>query len=300
MHRLLTGIYRNSMLLILAFSLCPSNVRAVIPEEKQYSYSDLIIHTVDNVTIRGRLFDNENDRVIIYCHPLLGSQKGEEVQPLLDAFIDDFDLITFNFRGHKSSGWRSTAGGDEVLDLRAVISFAVKKGYDKIVVLGAGIGSSVAIRTAGIFRNIDALIVISPSFSPENQPFLIRMTTDITLNTDFGRVPLRILTNTRLGTRSTGGYPIDIIDSVSPIPLLIIQSENDRVVDLSKFRDALGRGKEPGKLVVVPGRRHANKLLVKSTLTEIVRWLNDVIPDRTNGDDVRLGEDPVYDYPAKI
>ena len=158
-----------------------------------------------------------------------------------------------------------------------------------------------AIRTAGIFRNIDALIVVSPSgFSPDVQPFLTKIATDITLNTDFGRIPLRILTNTRLGTRYTAGYPIDIIARVYPIPLLVIQSKNDRFVNLDKLRDAFGRALEPKKLIEVPGRLHADKLLVKSTMTEIGNWLKDVFPERKYEDSSLLEEGSVYDYPDSI
>ncbi|MBI4551765.1 MAG: hypothetical protein HY710_05815, partial [Candidatus Latescibacteria bacterium] len=294
-------MFRNVLLLTVAFSLSYMNVWAEMLEGDTYSHNDLIIQTADKVTVRGSLFDRDHEKVIIYCHRLLGSQSEEEVQQLLEAFIDEYDLITFNFRGHQSSAWMSTMGGDEVLDLRAVISFAVKKGYGKIVVLGAGMGGSVAIRTAGIFRNIDALIVVSPSgFSVELQPFLVRMGSDIMLDTEFGRVSLRMLTNTRLGTRYTAGYPIDIIDTVSPIPLAVVQSENDRFVKLNKIRDAFDRALEPKKFILVPGSLHADKLLVKSTLSEIRHWLNGVFPEEKSKESSSLEGSPVTDHPDSI
>jgi pimeloyl-ACP methyl ester carboxylesterase len=270
-------------------------------EGEDYGYNELAIQTADNVTIRGNLFDGDNDKVIIYCHRLLGSQSGDEIQQLLAAFIDEYDLITFNFRGHKSSTRMSTSGGDEVLDLRAVTSFAIERGYSKIVVLGAGMGGSVALRTTGMFGNMDALIVISPSgFSPELQPFLIKHASRIMLDTNFGRVPLRILTKTRLGTRYTAGYPIDMMATVSDIPLLVVQSRKDRFAKLDKIRDAFGHVLEPQALIVLPGNRHANKLLVESTLTTIRDWLKGVFPEDSYDGSFLCEESAVNDYPDSI
>jgi pimeloyl-ACP methyl ester carboxylesterase len=261
----------------------------------------LSIQTTDNVTIRGNLYDRDNDKVIIYCHRLLGSQGGDEIQRLLAAFIDEYDLITFNFRGHKSSARISSSGGDEVLDLRALTSFATERGYSRIVVLGAGMGGSVALRTAGMFGNMDALIVISPSgFSPELQPFLIRKASHIMLDTDFGRVPLRIITKTRLGARYTAGYPIDMMGTVSHIPLLVVQSRKDRFAKLDKIRSAFGRILAPQDLIVLPGNRHANKLLVESTLTTIRKWLNDVFLEDGYDHTLLCGERSVNVYPDSV
>ena len=289
---------RYVLFIVFAFTTSYLNANSDVVVSQEETHNELTIYTSDNVIIRGNLFKNDNDKVIIYCHRLLGSQHGEEVNHLLEAFIDDFDIITFNFRGHKRSTLVSNIGGDEILDLRAVISFAVNKGYHSIVIIGVGMGGSVAIRTAGIFRNIDAVIVVSPAgFSPERQPLLIKIGTDITLNTDFGKVPLRILTNTRLGTRYTSGYPIDIIAAVSPIPLLVVQSKNDRLVNLDQIRHAYDRALEPKQLIVVPGSLHADQLLVNSILTDIGNWLKDIFPGPSYKDLSLLNENPINDYP---
>lgn len=297
MYQVLTDIIRNVLLIIFALSIPYSNARSEVLATKIYNHNELIIHTADDVTIRGSLFKNDNDRVIIYCHRLLGSQRGAEVNHLLEAFFDEYDLITFNFRGHKYSTLASNIGGDEILDLHAVISFAVNKGYRRIVVIGAGMGGSVAIRTAVIFRNIDAIIVVSPAgFSPELEPLLIKIATDITLSTDFGKVPLRILTNTRLGKRFTAGYPIDIIAEVSPIPLLVVQSKNDRLVSLDQIHHTYNRALEPKKMIVVPGDQHADELIVSSNLTDIRNWLKGAVPEAYRGDSLLLKKGLVSDY----
>lgn len=298
MYLLLTGVLRNVMLLTFALSISYLNAQTEMLEGKKYSHNELVIHTVDNVTIWGSVFNSGNEKVIIYCHRLLGSQSGEEVQHLLEAFIDEYDLITFNFRGHKRSTLVSNIGGDEILDLRAVISFAVNKGYHRIVIIGAGMGGSIAIRTAGIFRNMDAIVAISPTGLSRDwgRSHLIKMVTDITLTTNFGKVPVRILTNTRLGTQYTAGYPYNIITEVSPIPLLIIQSQNDRFVSLNQILSTYNRALAPKKLIVVPGDQHADELIVSNVLTDIRNWLSGVLTDIDSEESLLFSNDLNDDY----
>jgi len=73
---------------------------------------------------------------VVYCHRLLGGKEGGEVRLLVETLIDGYDVVAFDFRGHKSSTGAATAGGDEVLDLRAVLSCAKKMGYRRIIVVG--------------------------------------------------------------------------------------------------------------------------------------------------------------------
>lgn len=226
------------------------------------------------MAIRGASYSAANDHAVIYGHRLLGGDGGGEIELLLDAFIDGYDLITFEFRGHQSSFGESTVGGDEILDLRAVIAHAKSMGYEKIVVIGAGMGGTVGARAAMIFRNIDALIVISPSgFQPRISPLPVRLLSDIALDSAFGKIPLRIVTNTRLGRRYSAGFPIDMIARHIPVPTLIIHSEKDGFVSLDKMLTAFEGLFEPEELLIVPGRRHAEDLINPENLREVRAFL---------------------------
>ncbi len=245
-----------------------------------YTYADLTIQTADGIALRGSLYSNNKKDVIIYCHRLLSGGRSQDVLRLLVVLFDTHDLLTFDFRGHKSSFGSSTTGGDEILDLRAAISFARSRGYKKVIVLGAGMGGTVGLRTAKIFRNIDALIVVSPSgFSPQLASFPVRFASDVTLSTLFGKVPVRIITKTRLGSRYSAGFPIDIEPSIAPVPMLVIHSEKDRLVDLERFEAVVEGILEPKNLVVIPGRKHADDLINRETLGIIKAYLDDLFAD---------------------
>jgi pimeloyl-ACP methyl ester carboxylesterase len=236
--------------------------------------SHFCVRTVDGVLIRGTVYSAANHRVIIYGHRLLGGDGGGEIDLLRKAFIGAYDLITFEFRGHEGSFGVSTAGGDEILDLRAVIAYARSMGYGTIAFIGAGMGGTVGARTALIFHNIDALVVISPSgFQPRISPFPVRLLSDIALDSPLGKIPLRIVTNTRLGRRYSAGFPIDLLTGRAPVPTLIIHSEKDRFVSLDKMLAAFEGLFDLEEMRIVPGGRHAEDLITPDHLREIKSFL---------------------------
>lgn len=238
--------------------------------------SPLLLRTIDNVTIQGEVLAAGNDRVIIYCHRLMHGGGDEEFERMAAVFLDGYDLIAINFRGHGSSYGASSVGGQEILDLRAAVSYAKHCGYRSVVVVGAGMGGTVGVRAALIFRNIDALVVISPSgFAPDIAPFSIGILSDIALDSAFGKVPLRVVTNTRLGERYSSGFPVDILSFLDSVPTLIVHSSGDRYVSMEKLERALEGRFATEDIVIVPGTRHAEDLMEPDILARIRAFLDE-------------------------
>ena len=252
------------------------------PREGRFTREDFYLETVDKVLIRSSLYSAMNDGVIIYCHRTLGNRSGPEVDRLVAAFVDRYDLITFDFRGHSASYGVTTAGGDEILDLRAVIGFAKSRGYKRVVVVGAGMGGSVGLRTAGTLGNIDALVVISPSgFSPSMAPFLVRFISDKALTTPYGK-------NMSMGTESveamkSAGYPADFMASTDSVPMLIFQAKEDGFVSLKRLRMVFEDLPEDGQLLITPGTKHAEDLLTEATIERTATFLDSVFQQPDSG-----------------
>lgn len=289
--------------LIYSANLLINNSLKAAPAEKtdDFKKQNFVVQTMDHVSIKGSLYDADNDKSIIYCHRLLDDEIGEEVGLLIDAFLNDYDLVTFNFRGHKSSFGRSSMGGDEVLDLHAVISLVIQKGYERIVILGTGMGGTVGARTAMLFHNVDALIVISPSgFSPGILSFHMKVISDITLDSPFGKVPVRILTNTRLGPRYSAGFPIDFKQDFGMIPILIIHSDGDRFVNLNKMKTHFEDVFDPRDLFIVPGNKHAEDLIDPNTLREARMFLENVFDEKARNEYPELSEHSAWYQPDSI
>ena len=82
-----------------------------MPAQSAYTVRDFVLQTVDGIAIGARLYDANNDDVIVYCHRLLRGKESGEVDLLAKTLTDEYDLITFDFRGHKSSFGTTTVGG---------------------------------------------------------------------------------------------------------------------------------------------------------------------------------------------
>ena len=244
---------------------------------------NITLVAADGIALRARLYQGGNGRILIYCHRLLGSMDGAETARIVESLIDRYDVLAFDFRGHRSSLGSTTAGGDEILDLHAAISYAQARGYYPVIVLGAGMGATVAMRASAVFGNIDALIAVSPSgFSPKAAPFFVRIISDRTLRSLFGRVPIRIVTRARVGFAYSAGYPVDLLPQVKPPPTLVINAQKDRFAKIERLRVALEDLTGPDGFVAVPGRKHAEKLLDDQTMTEIREFLDRTFPKETS------------------
>lgn len=254
----------------------------------------LLIHTIDNVPLRGEVFRFDNDKVIIYCHRLLRDAGGDEVEWLIRMFSDAYDVISIGFRGHGASFGSSNGGGREILDVRAAVSYAKNRGYSFIAVIGAGMGGAAGMRAALIFRNIDALVVLSPSgFSPKTARFPIGFLSDIALDSAFGVIPLQIVTNTRLGERYSSGFPVDLLAAIGRVPTMIIHSSGDRFTSTEKLRRALEGHFAPEDVVIVPGTRHAEDLMDRDILMKVRAFLDEQSARGSGG-----GTSPVGTVPA--
>jgi len=148
--------------------------------EAQSQHKELILTTVDGVKIRASEVSTGKDTMLIYCHRLLSSKASFDLNGFGKVFLREFDLLTLDFRGHNESEWFSNCGGDEVLDLRAVVQYAKKTGHGKIVLLGVGMGGIAAIRAAALFGNVDAVIAVSPCGQPDKlRPWWWNLATNV-------------------------------------------------------------------------------------------------------------------------
>jgi pimeloyl-ACP methyl ester carboxylesterase/hemolysin activation/secretion protein len=255
----------------------------------------LFIRTIDNVPLHGDIFRSGNDKVIIYCHRLLRDAGGEEVERLLRMFSDEYDVISISFRGHASSSGSSNGGGREILDIRAAVSYAKNSGYRFVAVIGAGMGGAAGMRAALIFQNIDALVVLSPSgFSPNTARFPIGFLSDIALDSAFGIIPLRIVTNTRLGERYSSGFPVDLIPVLDRVPTMIIHSSGDRFTSAEKLQRALEEYFDPEDVMIVPGTRHAEDLMDRDILMKVRAFLDEQYARGDKGSPSPAGTVPAF------
>lgn len=66
----------------------------------QLQAEQLTLTTLDGLEIAVHRIVNGNDRVLIYCHRLLSSGSSFDLNGFGKVFLQEFDVITFDFRGH--------------------------------------------------------------------------------------------------------------------------------------------------------------------------------------------------------
>ncbi|MFC1719444.1 alpha/beta hydrolase family protein, partial [Candidatus Poribacteria bacterium] len=246
--------------------------------EGQIQGEQVVLTTVDGVEIRAFQIATGKDTMLIYCHRLLSSKESLDLAGFGSVFLREFDILTLDFRGHRQSGWVSNCGGDAVLDLRTAIQYARKTGHRKIILLGVGMGGIIAIREAALFGNADAVVAVSPCGQPEKlKPWWWNLATKISLTTDYGKIPIRILNNVRISGRYWTGSPPYLVNRVSPAALLLIHGEGDRYLNREQAQRLYVDAEPPKRLLMLPRSRHAEDLLDEPTAELIVAWLKEVL-----------------------
>jgi fermentation-respiration switch protein FrsA (DUF1100 family) len=214
----------------------------------------------DGVLLRGWYIPvKDSMKTIIVCSGANGSLDADvHVAPWLHEA--GYNVLLFNWRAHdQSEGEVVTLGFNERYDLIAAVRFAKSKDAERVGVLGFSMGGTVAIATAAVYEDIDAIVADSPFVyvlsavaggliergMPEGLSYLLARVFVITA-----------CLRTRLNL-----FDIDLvrwIHRVAPRPLLLIFGEQDIIVSKSEIELIFARAGDPKEVWRVPEAAHRN------------------------------------------
>ncbi len=179
---------------------------------------------------------------------------------MADAFSKEYDVIVFDFRGHGKSGGVFTWTALEQKDLRAITAYAKENHYAKIGVIGFSLGAAIALIEASCHQNIDSVIAVSSpaDIGSINYHFWERdMWKDLMLN--FGAKGRgKGIRPGSLSLQKT--RPIDIVDKISPVPVLFLHGGKDWLVKASHSQRLFDRAKDPKALTIIKDGGHAERI----------------------------------------
>lgn len=223
-------------------------------------YNEIKVKTEDGIKIAFNELNRGKDKVIIICHGISQYKNSPIFTRMAREFEDDYDIINMDLRGHGQSGGRCTLTALEVYDLKAVVDYA-RKNHKKVGVIGFSLGAATAILETANYKNIDSLILISPftkisevNFRFWKKPAIHSMKThlnDRKLKVKMGNVFL------------PKQDPLEVIDKISPIPVLFLHGAEDWVIDTSHSQRLYEKAKEPKKLIIFENVAHAECLYEK-------------------------------------
>jgi uncharacterized protein len=212
----------------------------------------------DGVTLRGWYIPAGNSvQTIIVCSGANGSLDADmHVAPWLHEA--GFNVLLFNWRAHgNSEGEVVTLGFNERYDLIAAVEFAKAQGAAGIGMLGFSLGGAVAITTAAVYEDINAVVADSPFVT------VLSAVAGGLIERGWGEgvsyLVARLLLSTaclRTQLNLFEGDPARWIKRVAPCPLLLIFGEQDVIAPRAEVDLLWTRAGDPKEIWRVPEAAH--------------------------------------------
>jgi len=219
------------------------------------------LRTSDNIPISYDHYKSGFDSVVIVCPGFFNSKENRWMRATVDMLTAEFDVIIFDFRGHGKSGGIYTWSAKEMLDVDAVVNYAVSQGYKKIGILAFSLGAAAAVSDAATRGDIKSMALIScPSrFSAIDYHFWEPgMWADLKANIDcgwqgkgvrFGNIFLR------------KEDPIDHIGDIKETAILFIQGDKDWIIKPDHSKKLYDKTITYKNRETIEGGFHAERLI---------------------------------------
>jgi glycosyltransferase involved in cell wall biosynthesis/pimeloyl-ACP methyl ester carboxylesterase len=221
---------------------------------------DLYVMTEDGKRIAFVHVKGGFSKVIIIAHGFYTNKDTALFKSMTDAFSKEYDVIAFDFRGHGKSSDVFTWTALEQKDLRAIAAYARENKYEKIGVIGFSLGAAIALIEASLHQNIDSVIAVSSPADLGSIDFRFwekDMWRDLMLNFGIKGQGKGV----RPGSLALQKIrPSDIIDKISPTPVLFIHGEKDWLVKVRHSQFLFARAKGPKALTIIKDGGHAERM----------------------------------------
>jgi len=202
----------------------------VTPRTLGLAYEDITLRTSDNVTLAGWFIPHQNDKaktiILLHGYP---ADKGN-ILPSLSFLSEHYHLLLFDFRYlGASQGSYSTIGAKETADLTAAIEWLKDRGHTELGLWGFSLGGAVALMTAPQHPEVKSVVAEASYASLDELAPQLYLLPGV-------RYPLAWLTKLWgrlfLGLDTKNVSPALAVENLH-IPVLIIHSTNDKVIDFS-------------------------------------------------------------------
>ena len=240
------------------------------------------IVTPDEVRLAVHVRQSPDARAtIVLAHGFSSSASHPDITALADALLArGLSVITYDARGHGSSGGSCSLGYDERLDVAAVTDAAGELGRP-VVLVGISMGGIAVLRHAATPEaDVRAVVTVScpARWTVPRNPRGV-LSAGLT-HTRLGRV----VAARRLGVRVAppgprGPTPVELAASVR-VPLAVVHGARDPFIPSSNAHALHGAAAVPGGLTIVPGRWHAHDSVAMVVVAGTVDTLAQRAPDQ--------------------
>jgi uncharacterized protein len=166
----------------------------------------------------------------IVLHGFAAHRRKPSYARLAERLAREVPVLVPDLRGHGASTGRSTLGDREVLDVRAAAAFLRGRGHRRVVLVGASMGATAALRAAALTPGVAAAVVAvsAPAAFVEEDG----SPTVTVLGHLLRSAPLRSLLRAALGIRVAPAWADPtaserLVAGIAPTPLLLVHGEDD-------------------------------------------------------------------------
>lgn len=221
-------------------------------------YENVSFPTTDGLTLRGWFFPtiDSSAPVVLYAPATAKDQRQgiSLVAPLHDA---GYQVLLFSYRGSGNSDgnrFRFSYGARESQDVDAAVRYLSEtRGLTQIGAIGHSAGAVSIILSAARNPKIDALVVAAPFTSlqdiwDENRPKIIPSKLyDLAMQ----------LSELRKGFSRQQVKPLEVIDQISPRPILFVDGMEDRRIPVDQAINLYDAAGHPKQLIWLPTATHS-------------------------------------------
>jgi alpha-beta hydrolase superfamily lysophospholipase len=239
--------------------------------------SELSLITSDEIELVARhwLAVREPQAAVVVAHGFTASANDGDLVAVAEALHGrDFDVTTYDARGHGRSGGRCTLGDLERHDVAAAVAVARERS-SKVVLVGVSMGAIAVLRYAATDSSIAGVVTVN---CPARW----------TLPRNSRAVLAAPLTRTVLGRAVAARYlgvaiaprwgrpepPVALAPRVGA-PFAVMHGADDNFIPAAAARELYDRARDPRLLVVVPGLRHAPGSAAIAPIVDAVEWTLD-------------------------
>jgi pimeloyl-ACP methyl ester carboxylesterase len=236
--------------------------------------TDPPLRTQDGLDLPARWWHAEHPRaVVVLVHGFTASKDHSDVVAVADQLREQqYDVVSYDARGHGTSAGFSTLGNLERHDVEAAVTAAHAKSLP-IVLVGASMGAIAVLRHAAEKPDVAGVVTISAPARWE-VPRTLRSLLAVGLTqTRAGRA----LTARRLGARVSPKWvwsepPISLVGHID-VPIAFIHGARDRFILPRASAELYERANEPRRLEIVPGMGHAYDHIGTPAIYGAIDWV---------------------------
>jgi len=236
--------------------------------------SPFTITTADGVVLTARRHPAVGRRrsVVVLVHGFTASKDHPDVLAVAEALASaGHDVVSYDARGHHTSGGLCTLGHSEWLDVAAAADVA-RDLDDRVVTVGASLGGVAVLRHATHDRDLTGVVAVS-SPARWRLPRNVRsMFSAFLTRTRVGRA----FAERRLGVKIDPVWadpppPVDLTGRIR-VPLAVIHGDADQVIPPTAAAQLVDRAGGSARLEIVPGMGHAFDPLGIPVILDAVDW----------------------------